>query len=191
MLLKGCVDRDPLQMLYELLDSHAVVKNADPAKNFEDKYILRFYKRIKSLSGRVEGELTLNIPRDLRALYAAPFSAEEAAKDPECVKKLNDCCYEWIQSVEKVLKDITKDPNAEVKKEDKKDELLKKEEEPKKFVKAKEIVNEVLQEINRWVCIQLLFRVLPIISVSFFREINLLCYFVALNTYIVYVRDGG
>ena len=46
MLLKGCVDRDPLQMLYELLDSHAVVKNADPAKNFEDKYILRFYKRI-------------------------------------------------------------------------------------------------------------------------------------------------
>ena len=70
----------------------------------------------------------------------------------------------------------TNKENIEVKKEDKRDELLKKEEEPKKFVKAKEIVNEVLQEINRWVCMRLLYsRVLPIISVSFFREINLSC----------------
>ncbi len=117
MLLKGCVDRDPLQMLYELLESHSIVKNADPANNFEDKYILRFYKRIKSYAGRVEGELTLNIPRDLRPLYAAPFSAEEAAKDSEAVKALNDCCYEWIQSVESVLKDITN--SSEAKKEEK------------------------------------------------------------------------
>ena len=153
MLLKGCVDRDPLQMLYELLDSHNVVKNADPSKNFEDKYIIRFYKRIKSLAGRVEGELTLNIPRDIRTLYAAPFSAEVAANDPDSIKKLNDCCYEWIQSVEKVLKDITKDPKAEKKKENKKDELLKsaKEEElkTKPFVVGK-TDNEVLKEIEMW-----------------------------------------
>lgn len=86
MLLRGCVDRDPLQMLYELLESHPIVKNADPATNFEDKYILRFYQRIKSYAGRVEGELTLNIPRELRPLYAAPFSAESAAKDSDCIK---------------------------------------------------------------------------------------------------------
>ena len=108
MLLKGCVDRDPLQMLYELLDSHPIVKNANPQVNFEDKYILQFYKRIKSYAGRVEGELTINIPRDLRPLYAAPFSAEVAAKDPHAVKVLNDCCFEWIQSVESALQDITK-----------------------------------------------------------------------------------
>lgn len=70
MLLRGCVDRDPLTMLYELLDSHSIVKNANPAVNFEDKYILKFYKRIKSYAGRVEGELTLNIPRDLRPLVS-------------------------------------------------------------------------------------------------------------------------
>ena len=55
-------------MLYELLDSHPIVRNADPTVNFEDKYILKFYKRIKSYAGRVDGELTLNIPRDLRPL---------------------------------------------------------------------------------------------------------------------------
>ena len=108
MLLRGFVDRDPLQMLYELLDSHSIVQNADPEKHFEDKYILAFYKRIKAYAGRVEGELTLKIPQDLRPLYAAPFSAAEAAKDPEAVRVLNDCCYEWIQSVESVLNDITK-----------------------------------------------------------------------------------
>ena len=68
MLLRGCVDRDPLTMLYELLDSHPIVKNANPTVNFEDKYILKFFKRIKSYAGRVQGELTLNIPRDLRPL---------------------------------------------------------------------------------------------------------------------------
>ena len=120
---------------------------------FRDRpYIFQsLYNFISTLAGRVEGELTLNIPRDLRSLYAAPFSAETAAKDPDSVKKLNDCCYEWIQSVEKVLKDITKDPKAEKKKENKKDELLKsaKEEElkTKPFVVGK-TDNEVLKEIE-------------------------------------------
>ena len=81
------------------------------------------------------------------------FSAEVAANDPDSIKKLNDCCYEWIQSVEKVLKDITKDPKAEKKKENKKDELLKsaKEEElkTKPFVVGK-TDNEVLKEIEMW-----------------------------------------
>jgi hypothetical protein len=100
-----------MHMLYDLLKQQPVVQNANPDINFEDKYIVRFWKLIKSYSGNVEGELTINIPRDLRALYVAPFYAEEAAKDAEAVKILNDCCYEWIQSVQKVLKDITKDPD--------------------------------------------------------------------------------
>jgi hypothetical protein len=35
-----------------------------------------------------------------------PFSTSEAALDVEAVKVLNDSCYDWIQSVEKVLLDI-------------------------------------------------------------------------------------
>ena len=103
----------------------------------------RLFNFIFTLAGRVEGELTLNIPRDLRSLYAAPFSAEIAAKDPDSVKKLNDCCYEWIQSVEKVLKDITKDPEEEKKKGGKKDDLLKPADDgPKKAIRTKEIDNQ-------------------------------------------------
>ena len=154
MLLRGCVDRDPLQMLYELLDSHSIVKNADPEKNFEDKYILQFYKRIKAYAGRVEGELTLRIPQDLRPLYAAPFSSEEAAKDPEAVRVLNDCCYEWIQSVESVLNDITKsraaaknsnDPNS-----NKADNHAGAEAAGTVASSAMVVDNDVLNEINMW-----------------------------------------
>lgn len=133
-------------MLYELLDSHPVVKNADPSVNFEDKYILRFYKRIKSYAGRVEGELTLNIPRDLRPLYAAPFSAEEASKDFQAVKILNDCCYEWIQSVEKALEDITRDPAD--KKEAAAAEAAKAKEKAEEGQKV--VDNDVLNEIKMW-----------------------------------------
>ena len=148
MLLRGCVDRDPLQMLYELLDSHSIVKNADPVKNFEDKYILQFYKRIKAYAGRVEGELTLRIPQDLRPLYAAPFSADQAANDPEAVRVLNDCCYEWIQSVESVLNDITKsrasDKNDQAK--DKQAEAVNADAGGAAMV----VDNDVLNEINMW-----------------------------------------
>ncbi len=58
MLTKGCVDRDPMQMLYELLRDQPIVQNADPDKNFEDKYIVKFWKRIQTFAGKVEGEVS-------------------------------------------------------------------------------------------------------------------------------------
>ena len=56
---------------------------------------------MESHAGRVEGELNLRLPTDLRALYHVPFKARDAAKNPEAVKVLNDCCAEWVQSVDK------------------------------------------------------------------------------------------
>ena len=65
------------------------------------KYIKKFFRTVESHAGRVEGELNLRLPTDLRALYHVPFKARDAAKNPEAVKVLNDCCAEWVQSVDK------------------------------------------------------------------------------------------
>ena len=61
---------------------------------------------MQSYAGKVEGELEIRLPENLRVLYMVPFSTAEAALDVEAVKVLNDSCYDWIQSVEKVLQDI-------------------------------------------------------------------------------------
>ena len=47
-----------MQMLYELLRDQPIVQNAEPEKNFEDKYIVRFWKLIQSFAGKVEGEVS-------------------------------------------------------------------------------------------------------------------------------------
>ena len=117
---------------------------------------------------KVEGELKIQLPTDLRALYQVPFSAEKAAQDPEAVRILNDCCYQWIQSVEKVINQLQnvhsdeKDkkgakkkkedlaPKAEaetaaVSQQEEKGEGGKEEEE-----KQDEVENKVLEEIVAW-----------------------------------------
>ena len=68
--------------------------------------INRYPDEIQSYAGKVVGELEIRLPENLRVLYMVPFSTAEAALDVEAVKVLNDSCYDWIQSVEKVLLDI-------------------------------------------------------------------------------------
>ena len=108
-ILKGLINRDPIQMLYDYMKNNAIVQKSVQAagggggdqENFEDKYIRKFFRTVESHAGRVEGELELRLPTDLRALYHVPFSAADAAKNPDAVKALNDCCLEWVQSADK------------------------------------------------------------------------------------------
>ena len=157
-MLKGLMDQDPIQMLHSFLKSSRTVMKSvkvvgTPEASFEDKYIKKFYKLVESYAGKVEGELDIKLPTDLRALYQVPFSPSKAAADPEAVKILNDCCYEWIQSVEKVINDLQM---AHGKKEDKKQtktELLGLKETDTTTEKAPKddlVENAVLEEILAW-----------------------------------------
>ena len=157
-MLKGLMDQDPIQMLHSFLKSSRTVMRSvrvvgTPEAGFEDKYIKKFYKLVESYAGKVEGELDIKLPTDLRPLYQVPFSPSKAAADPEAVKILNDCCYEWIQSVEKVINDLQK---AHGKKEDKKqaktDLMGLKESETvvEKGPKDGVVENAVLEEIVAW-----------------------------------------
>ena len=82
--------------------------------------------------------------------YAAPFSAEIAAKDNDCVKVLNDCCYEWINSVETVLKDITNPTTASTAAA--KPSEVKTEEKPEQDSETESgnVENDVHNEIQMW-----------------------------------------
>ena len=157
-MLKGLMDQDPIQMLHTFLKSSRTVMRSvrvtgTPEAGFEDKYIKKFYKLVESYAGKVEGELDIKLPTDLRALYQVPFSPSKAAADPEAVKILNDCCYEWIQSVEKVINDLQKGND---KKEDKKQTktdlmaLKETEEKPEKAKRSDIVENAVLEEIVAW-----------------------------------------
>ena len=74
-----------------------------------------------------------------------------AAKDTEAVKVLNDCCYEWINSVETVLKDIT-EPKKASPAGAKKTEEVKPEEkvEPTSETETASVENDVHNEIQMW-----------------------------------------
>ena len=157
-MLKGLMDKDPIQMLHSFLrSSRTVMKSIKSAgtenAGFEDKYIKRFYKLVESYAGKVEGELDIKLPTDLRALYQVPFSAEKAAADPDAVKILNDCCYEWIQSVETVISDLQKahdgkDDNKQTKREIL--GLLGSEAISQQDSKQDQVENAVLEEILAW-----------------------------------------
>ena len=92
-----------------------------------------------------------NLIHFLKFQYAAPFSAEIAAKDNEAVKILNDCCYEWINSVETVLKDVTT-PKAATKADAAKTSEVKPEEkpEPESETETAHVDNDVHNEIQMW-----------------------------------------
>ena len=148
-------------MLHSFLKSSRVVMKAvkkagTPESNFEDKYIKGFYKLVESHAGKVEGELDIRLPTDLRELYQNPFSAQKAAQNPEAVKILNDRCYEWIQSVEKVIDNIQNVSQHEKdKKQPKKDlmSIIDTASTPSKQQQAKgdmAVENKVLEEIVAW-----------------------------------------
>ena len=155
-MLRGVMDRDPIQMLYDYLNENPIVQKSVQAvgtseENFEDKYIKNFYKTIESHAGKVEGELELRLPTELRALYHVPFSAKDAAEDADAVKALNDCCHEWIQSVEKVLNELQNVHDEDKAKKKDAKSLLPDEKEPKPVeVATDEIDNAVMKEIQTW-----------------------------------------
>ena len=64
---------------------------------------------------------------------------------------MNDCCYEWINSVEKVLKDVTT-PKAATKAEAAKTSEVKPEEkpEPESETETAHVDNDVHNEIQMW-----------------------------------------
>ena len=57
-MIKGLMDKDPIQMLHAFLKSNRVVMKAvkavgTPEAGFEDKYIKKFYKLVESNAGKV------------------------------------------------------------------------------------------------------------------------------------------
>jgi hypothetical protein len=155
-MLKGLMDQDPIQMLHAFLKSSPTIMRSvevvgTPKASFEDKYIKKFYKLVESYAGKIEGELDIKLPTDLRALYQVPFSPSKAAVDPEVIKTLNDFCYEWIQSVEKVMNDLQGTQKEE--KKQSKPELFGLKETDTTAEKAKNqdlVDNLVLDEISAW-----------------------------------------
>ena len=157
-MLKGLMDQDPIQMLHAFLkSSRTIMRSVRTAgtneAGFEDKYIKKFYKLVESYAGKVEGELDIKLPTDLRALYQVPFSPSKAAADDNAVKILNDCCYEWIQSVEKVINDLQKSHDKEEDKKQTKADLMglkETEATSKQTVNLDIVENKVLEEILAW-----------------------------------------
>ena len=157
-ILRGIMNKDPIQMLYSFLNENTIVQRSvkavgTPEANFEDKYIKEFYKLVESHAGKVEGELKIELPTDLRDLYQVPFSPEEAAQDTDTIQVLNDCCFKWIESVEKVLKEL-----GNGQEDDTDDKSKKKESKPFQtteethgiFTNDSEVDNAVLREIETW-----------------------------------------
>ena len=77
-----------------------------------------------------------------------------AAKDTDAVKVLNDCCYEWINSVESVLQDIKNSSTsvaAAAAKPSEAKKLEDKPEQPESETESSAIVdNDVHNEIQMW-----------------------------------------